>query len=374
MSISFQRNCTHVHGIIPHKLNQKVVNYHERKGHQELFDHCTRHLANVPPTLDYWKEIQAKATATHLERHSILPDGEVIKVYDCKNTDQLQRGKPRRDGKFPAFDHSVNEAYNGAVATYEFLKDVFKIRSIDNHNFPLISNVHYENKYNNAFWNGEQMIYGDGDGVVFNRFTIALDVSAHEQIHGLTQDMAGTAITGKAEGIDYEDEAGGINEAFSDIGGIMVKQKSMNQTANKADWIIGEGLIKKNAKGLRSMIAPGTAFHNHSALGDDTQVASYPAYLESLALIKAQDHTKSVDPHDSSGVVNKAFATISLELGGHSWEKAGQIFFSSIPHIRHDETFAGLAQITLDQTKRLYGEGAEYAAVVKGWRAVEVLR
>lgn len=355
------------HGVIPEKMSKKVLEYHQRKGHQELFEQCSGHLCHNQNVLARRRAVQEIALGEHAKNHSILPDGEVVKVYDCKNSKKLKTKKPVREGSTPSKDTTVNEAYDGAVATYNFLKDIFKIKSIDNHSYPLISFVHYDRNYNNAFWDGEQMIYGDGDGKVFNRFTI-LDITGHEQTHGLTQERAGIAF-GPSGGIDYEAEAGGINESYSDIFGSMIKQRVLKQTARKADWIIGQGLIKKNAIGLRSMSAPGTAFKNHSALGNDTQVANYADYLQRLAT------DGEVDPHDSSGIVNKAFYIMATEMDGYSWEKAGKIFFDVLPKLKHNVTFRDLATLTLNQAKiEFKGEGTpEYAAVIKGWRAGGVI-
>lgn len=367
MSVSCSNHSSNHFGILSEKQTQSVIDYHERKGNKHLFEHCNSHKIYNQDFVKNRKAFQEASLKAHKLNESILPDGEIVKVYDCKNTDKLQY-RLRRDGKLPAFDKATNEAYDGAVATYLFFKNVYNMKSIDNHNYPLISNVHFQKYYNNAYWNGEQMVYGDGDGKVFNRFTIDIDITGHEQTHGLTQDRAGTALSNEAGGIDYEGEAGGINESLSDIFGILIKQYAKKQTAEEADWLIGKDLIKKNALALRSMKEPGSAFKNHSALGDDSQVASYAEYLQ-------RAEAGPVDPHDASGISNKAFATLAIQIGGHAWEKAGKIFFEVMPHLKHDLTFNDLATLTLNQAKTSYGESStEYAAFMAGWRAVDVLK
>lgn len=361
---------SHHFGFLSEKQQQNVLDYHERKGNLKQVKHGSNHLMINKDLLANRKEVQEAALSVHKKNlEGILPDGEVIKVYDCKNKDKLQNVL-KRDGKVPSLDVATNEAYNGAVATYLFYKQIYNINSIDNHYYPLISNVHFQKYYNNAYWDGQQMVYGDGDGKVFNRFTIDMDITGHEQTHGLTQERAGTAIYDKAGGIDYEGEAGGINEGLSDIFGILIKQNHLKQTADKADWLIGENLIKnkKYAKALRSMTSPGTAFHGHPALGDDTQVASYADYLKRAA-------DGAVDPHDASGIPNKAFATIAKQIGGNAWEKAGRVFFDVMPHMKHDLTFNDLAELTLSKAKEVYGESShEYAAFMAGWRSVDVIK
>ena len=90
--------------------------------------------------------------------------------------------------------------------------------------------VHYGAQYDNAFWNGNQMVYGDGDGRLFNRFTIAIDVIGHELTHGVVQYEAGLL---------YQGESGALNDSFADVFGSLVKQRSLNQNVEEADWLIG---------------------------------------------------------------------------------------------------------------------------------------
>jgi len=99
----------------------------------------------------------------------------------------------------------VNEAYDNAGHTYDFYKQVFERNSIDGIGMALISSVHMGQKVNNAFWNGEQMIYGDGDGELFIRFTKSLDVAGHEITHGVVMHESN---------LIYQDESGGTKRAF----------------------------------------------------------------------------------------------------------------------------------------------------------------
>ena len=102
-----------------------------------------------------------------------------------------------------------------------FSRDVFNRNSIDTRGMKLDSTVHYGEDYNNAFWNGTQMVYGDGDGEIFQRFTKSIDVIGHELTHGVTQYEAA---------LEYEGQAGALNESFSDVFGSLVKQYSLKQT------------------------------------------------------------------------------------------------------------------------------------------------
>src|SRR5438876_1134023 len=107
--------------------------------------------------------------------------------------------------------------------------------------------------YDNAFWNGQRMVFGDGDGIIFNGFTVALDIIGHELTHG---------VTGSEANLVYTGESGALNESISDVFGSLVKQYALKQQAGQADWLIGSGLLAHGIHGvaLRSMKAPGTAY------------------------------------------------------------------------------------------------------------------
>jgi Zn-dependent metalloprotease len=123
------------------------------------------------------------------------------------------------------------------------------------------STVHYDREFDNVFWDGRQMVYGDGDRILFDRFTKCIDVVGHELTHGVTQCTAG---------LSYNGQSGALNKSMSDVFGSLVKQMAAGQTHDKADWLIGAGLFMPNVSGvaLRSMKDPGTAY-NDSQLGQD---------------------------------------------------------------------------------------------------------
>ncbi|HXQ37447.1 MAG TPA: M4 family metallopeptidase, partial [Anaerolineales bacterium] len=192
-------------------------------------------------------------------------------VYDAKNGSGLPGIVVRKEGDPASADVAVNEAYDGSGVTYDLYNDVFNRNSIDGNGMRLDSTVHYRVGYDNAFWDGEQMVYGDGDEDLpaderlFNRFTIAIDVIGHELTHGVTQFEAK---------LQYFQQPGALNESMSDVFGSLVKQYQLNQIASEADWIIGSGLFTSNVNGvgIRSMKAPGTAYDD-PVLGKDPQPA-----------------------------------------------------------------------------------------------------
>ena len=180
-------------------------------------------------------------------------------IYTANHSQQLPGTVVASEAKPPAqaADVAVREAFDGLGATWDFYSDVFNRHSIDDEGMPLNATVHYGNRYNNAFWNSRQMVFGDGDGQLFNRFTIALDVIGHELSHGVTEDEAGLV---------YMFQAGALNESLSDVFGSLIKQRKNRETARKADWLIGEGSLRpRSGQALRSMKAPGTAYSDPSS-------------------------------------------------------------------------------------------------------------
>lgn len=136
-------------------------------------------------------------------------------------------------------DEVATDAHWGARATYEYFLNQHGRNSYDDQGSKLVSFVHYDSNYVNAFWNGIFMTYGDGNAA-YGPLT-ALDVVAHEIAHG---------VTGNSAGLIYRGESGALNESFSDIFGAAVE--FLNDSAD-ADWIIGEEM---NANGLRNMANP----------------------------------------------------------------------------------------------------------------------
>ncbi|MFD9426493.1 MULTISPECIES: M4 family metallopeptidase [unclassified Streptomyces] len=279
-------------------------------------------------------------------------------LYDCRHRTNLPGHRVRAEGQEPTGDASVNRAYAGLGATFELLLTAYGRSSIDGKGLPLIGSVHYDEKYNNAFFDGEQMVFGDGDGEIFLDFTVAVDVIAHELAHGLTQYTAN---------LTYEGQAGALNESVSDVIGSLVKQYSLGQTAEQADWLIGAGLLAPRVNGvaLRSMKAPGTAYDD-DVLGKDPQPASMDDYIET------DEDNGGV--HLNSGIPNRAFYLLATALGGSAWERAGQIWFDVLTggELTANADFAEFARLTVAAARERFGEGDEREAVLKAWSEVGV--
>ena len=129
-----------------------------------------------------------------------IPAGEERRtVYDEHGSEVLPGKLVRGEGGAKSKDHAVNEAYDGAGATYAFYEKIFCRNSIDGQgNAARLHPCITATSYDNAFWNGAQMVYGDGDGTIFNRFTLSVDVIGHELTHGVTQHGSGLRLRGAA--------------------------------------------------------------------------------------------------------------------------------------------------------------------------------
>ena len=281
-----------------------------------------------------------------------------IRVYDAKNGQDLPGVEIADPGN--SSDPAIKEAYDGTNATYDIYNDVYGRNSIDDKGMCILSSIHFDVNYDNAFWDGRQMVYGDGDGELFNRFTISIDVMGHELTHGVTEYEAGLV---------YYDQPGALNESMSDVFGVLVKQRTLNQTANEADWLIGEGLFtsKVNGTALRSMKAPGTAY-NDPVLGKDPQ----PAHMRDYVRLSRWDDNGGV--HINSGIPNHAFYLTAMEIGGYAWEKAGKIWYIALrDRLRSNANFQSAADKTYQVAGVMFGAGsAEQLAVKKGWTGVGI--
>jgi Zn-dependent metalloprotease len=203
------------------------------------------------------------------------------------------------------------------------------------------------------------MVFGDGDGVIFNRFTIALDIIGHELAHGVTEDESQ---------LQYFNQSGALNESMSDVFGSLIKQFVNNQTASQADWLIGAGLLAPGVNGvaLRSMKDPGSAF-NDPLLGSDPQ----PKHMNDFV----NTFNDNGGVHINSGIPNHAFFQVASKLGGFSWEKAGRIWYDTLrdPRVRPNTGFRRFARITHDIAGQLFSlTSPERTAVRDGWAAVGI--
>lgn len=263
------------------------------------------------------------------------PPKLVRHVYDMKNQEpdpfRLPGDIARDEGQPASSDPAVNEAYDGSGVVYDFYLKVFSRNSLDDQGMPLISSVHCGENFDNAFWNGQQMAYGDGDNIIFTGFTKAIDVIGHELTHG---------VVSHESDLVYSGQSGALNEHFADAFGSMIRQYVRGETAETADWLIGKEIMvpANGRRALRDMENPGTAYSNDPALGDDPQ----PAHMKDLYR-GGQDNG---GVHINSGIPNRAFCLAAKKVGGNSYGPVGRVWYGAMRALQSTADFADMAKST----------------------------
>jgi hypothetical protein len=280
-------------------------------------------------------------------------------VSDAHGNDVLPGDRVRGEGDPATGDVAVDEACDGLGSTWALYREVYDRNSLDGRGLPLLATVHYGKNYDNAFWDGTQMVLGDGDGHIFQRFTRSLDVIGHELTHGVTELTAG---------LTYQNQPGALNESISDVFGVLAKQHALGQAADQADWLVGADLFTSRVHGvaLRSMKSPGTAYDD-PVLGKDPQ----PAHMSNY--VTTRDDNGGV--HINSGIPNHAFYLAATAIGGFAWEVAGWIWYAALTGdgIRADCDFATFASLTTQVARERYGaDSGPMAAVQQAWSGVGV--
>lgn len=266
------------------------------------------------------------------------------------------------DGTNQDRDSAAVDAQYGTNMTWDYYQQVHGRDGIFGDGSGSYNRVHYGNGYVNAFWDGEKMTYGDGDGQSYGPL-VSLDVAGHEMSHGVTEHTAG---------LTYSGESGGLNEATSDIFGSMVEFYADN-SEDPGDYYIGEEFDLAAHEGLRRMDHPSTDGSSQDCWSTETD---------------------SVDVHYSSGVGNHFFYLLAEGSGaktiggkehdsptcdgstitGIGREKAADIWFRALTvYMTSDTDYAGAREATLSAAADLYGEGStEYDTVAAAWTAVNV--
>ncbi|NUK36147.1 M4 family metallopeptidase [Streptomyces lunaelactis] len=279
-------------------------------------------------------------------------------IYDAGHQETVPGTKVHSESDEPAKDATVNRAHAGLGATFDLFLKAYGRHSIDDSGLPLNATVHYGEKYGNAFWDGERMVFGDGDNDLFLDFTLPVDVIGHELTHGVTQYTAN---------LEYFSQSGALNESMSDVFGALIKQYSLGQSADAADWLIGAGLLGPNVTGvaLRSMKEPGTAYDD-DVLGKDPQPARMEDYVRT-----GRDNG---GVHINSGIPNHAFYLAATALGGNAWERAGRIWYDVLTggELSTTARFSDFARLTVAAARARFGEGEEQEALLKAWSQVGV--
>jgi len=337
--------------IIPPSVFDRLANDRELSADQR------RAFADMGEFEKEWRKVRTARVRQLRAARALLPSAvDVARVgppsaslYDCHHGTVLPGAQVPNPGT--SSDLTAKRAYLQSLAVAKFYKAAFGRDSIDGHNMSLVSSIHYSVKYNNAFWNGSQMTYGDGDGNIFVDFTKAGDVIGHELTHGVTQYTLS---------LNYANQPGGLNESLSDVFGSMFRQWQAKQAVTKADWLIG-----------KEIMGPGAKARGFTCLRDLANPAA--AHCLSPQPTKFSQYHDGMDPHESSGIPNFAFYKAAMAIGGKSWEKAGKIWYRALtgsgskPGLK----MGAFANLTRAAAVALFPkDAAVIGAVDKAWTAV----
>lgn len=284
-------------------------------------------------------------------------------VYTANGGEELPGELVRSEGQARVSDAAANEAYDGSGDTYDFYHDLFERNSLDDNGMTLTSTVHVgETDFNgdpapmnNAFWDGEQMAYGDGDGIIFQRFTKSLDVIGHELSHG---------VVSFTSNLRYFAQPGALNEHFADVFGALVRQWKGGEKAVSANWVVGAEIMVPAAtrRGIRDMEFPGTAYKNDPDLGTDPQPATMAKIYTGPRDLRGV--------HINSGIPNRAFVLTAKALKGNAWDVAGKIWYDTMLQLTTTSQFLDCARMTVQVAG---GHGAAAKKAVKAaWKKVGI--
>lgn len=254
-------------------------------------------------------------------------------VFNCQNKWEQQQGPVRKEGDAAMGNKEVDLIYDFLGTVRAYYKSLER-KSFDNLGSDIIANVHYGEAYNNAFWDGDDLSFGDGDGKIFISFAYSLDVVAHEFTHGVTQFTAN---------LEYYGQSGALNESFSDVFGSAITQQEKNQNADTADWLIGDEIMGPDLYGeaLRSMKAPGTAYDN-PILGKDPQPDHMNDYYSGTS--------DNQGVHINSGIPNKAFYLTAKVI---DTQPAALIWYHALQNLWATATFNDAAHVLTESARVL---------------------
>jgi thermolysin metallopeptidase-like protein/emfourin len=310
------------HCFVPPYLLRQIAHYEISQGRLE--------------DAEWIEQMLAHDDGVRLQRTTVTasaPPGPAWGVHDAHSSSALPGALVRSPGDDPTGDLAVDEAAEGVAASLALFSEVYGRDSYDDAGATVWATVHYQRNYDNAFWNGQQLVFGDGDGRTFDRFTKPVDVLGHELTHAVTEHTAGLV---------YEGQSGALNESVSDVFASCLKQRLLGQDAAAGDWLIGAGLFLPGVQGraLRDMAHPGTAYDD-PVLGKDPQPDHMDDYIDTT-----DDHG---GVHLNSGIPNRAFHLAATAIGGSVWEGAGLVWYAALTSgtLATDADFVSFAAATV---------------------------
>ena len=238
---------------------------------------------------------------------------------------------------------AVDAHYNLGLV-YDYYKNNFNRNSYDNAGAALKSAVHYGSSYNNAYWDGVEMVYGDGDGTTFKALSAALDVVGHEYTH---------AVTEKTANLEYRSQSGALNESMSDIFGYLIE-------GDVSDCQMGEDCYTPNTPGdaLRDLRTP--------------TLYDQPDNMSGYVTLPETENGDWGGVHTNSGITNKAFYLLASTINDNS--KTSKIYYRALTtYLTPTSQFADARTSLLQSATDLYGaNGTEYNAIASAFTQVGI--
>jgi vibriolysin len=280
-------------------------------------------------------------------------------VYSGNNGTSLPGTLKRSEGGAATGDTHVDDNYGHLGTTYQCYFQNFGRDSYNGSGIQLRSTVHHSSNYVNAFWNGTQMVYGDGNGVDSGPLGKSLDVTVHELTH---------AVTENESGLIYSNESGALNEGMSDIFSAYCESWTKGWAMDAPVWMIGDDIW-----------TPSTPNDALRYMANPTQDGSSKDYYP-------ERYTGSSDNggvHWNSGIANLAFKLLSTGgthprgktttvVTGIGVQKAGKIFYEANANCMTASSNFAAAKTCTEQKATQFYTAAELASTTAAWQAVGV--
>ncbi len=255
------------------------------------------------------------------------------RIYSAEGSELLPGQLVWKEGDPAPKQIQVKEVAEHQQIIFDCLREVFDFSGIDGRGSTAIAIVNYGDGYVNACWNGAALLYGNGNGQEFGRFTSSLSVTAHETGHGIQESR---------NSLGYLGQNGAINEHLSDVIAVVVDQWSQNQTVSEGTWLVGAEIFNPwmrslEVRAVRDFANPGFAYDSEILGGRDPQVA----HMNML-------YTGSRDGgglHINSGILNLAFFNSAIELGGYIWESGvAHVWWQAMQGLSEEVKFKDFAE------------------------------
>jgi Zn-dependent metalloprotease len=299
-----------------------------------------------------------------LKKYRKVTHKEVRRLFDSGNRYRYTTTPTHTDEQIHSRAVSTKgHALELANVCYDFFHNKFNLESYDNKNTPVDVHINFGDKYNNAFWDGLRMVFGNGDGYYFNSFQTQ-NIFTHEFTHAVTENLCGLL---------YENQSGALNEHMSDVFAVCLDQNIRKQKPSEASWLIGEGLFTSriNAKALRTF--KNEPAYNDKLLGKDPQ----PKHMDNYKNLANTEEGDYGGVHINSGIPNRAFYEFCMlaekekgseEMINRSYKAPMQIWFRTYKRIKPTQTFKEFVSDTISVTKLIHPQLEEQ--IKKAWSIV----